>query len=152
MLVDKFQDFNTVEEDHLLLSQVTKKKFSNLPPSWFLLNRESTIDIIANKAMVSNIKILERPISLHCNVGSRQVEYTTNLNRYRRVWYDPKAIANILSLSRATRRYKVVFDRKAGNLFRMILAGREVFSNVSANGIYYHDTVDCAIVLVKTVA
>ena len=115
MLVDKFQDFNTVEEDHLLLSQVTKKKFSNLPPSWFLLNRESTIDIIANKAMVSNIKILERPISLHCNVGSRQVEYTTNLNRYRRVWYDPKAIANIISLSPATSKYRVFFDSEARN-------------------------------------
>ena len=104
MLVDKFQDFNTVEEDHLLLSQVTKKKFSNLPPSWFLLNRESTIDIIANKAMVLKIKRLEIPITLHCNAGSRKVEYTSNLNRYGRVCYDPKAIAKIIFLLHTTRK------------------------------------------------
>ena len=131
MLVDEFQGFNTRAEDHFLLSQVTKDKFSNLPPIWFLLNSKSTKDIITHKAMVLNIKKLERPISIHCNTGSRQVEYTSDLNGYGRVWYDPKAIEKILSLSRATRKYQVVFDREAGNFFRMMLAGREVVFNVS---------------------
>ena len=49
--------------------------------------------------MVTNIWKLPNPIILHCNTGLRQVEYTANLNGYGRVWYDPKEIVNILSLS-----------------------------------------------------
>ena len=152
MLVDEFQGFNTRAEDHFLLSQVTKDKFSNLPPIWFLLNSKSTKDIITHKAMVLNIKKLERPISIHCNTGSRQVEYTSDLNGYGRVWYDPKAVANILSLSCATRKYWVVLDSESGNCFRMLLPGRGVVFNVFTNGLYYHDTVDRAIVLINMVA
>ena len=117
-----------------------------------LLDSESTVDIIANKAMVSNIKISESPITIRCNAGLRQAEYTANLNGYGRVYYDSRAIANILSLYHSTRKYRVVFDREAGNYFRMLLSGREVVFNVPKNGLYYHDTVDNAIVLINTSA
>ena len=80
-----------------------------------LLDSESTIYIILKKAMVSNIKISERPITLYCNEGSRQVDYTAGLNGYGRVWYDPKAITNIISLSPATSKYRVFFDSEARN-------------------------------------
>ena len=102
--------------------------------------------------MVSNIRKSPSPITIDCNAGSRQVDYTADLNGYGRVWYDPKAIAKILSLSCATRKYRVVFDSEAGNCFRMILPGREVVFNVSTNGLYYHNSVDRAIVLFNTVA
>ena len=117
-----------------------------------LLNSESTIDIIDNKAMVSNISNSPSPITIHCNAGSRQVEYTAKLNRYGRVWYDPKAITKILSLYHSTRKYRVVFDSEEGNCFKTMLPGREVVFNVSTNGLYYHNTADRAIVLVNTVA
>ena len=74
MIVDKFQELNTGTEDHFLFSQVSEEKFSNLPPSWLVLDSESTIDIIANKVMVSNIKISSSPINLHYNMASCQVE------------------------------------------------------------------------------
>ena len=57
----------------------------------------------------------------------------------------------MLSLSRATRKYRVVFDSKARNFFRMMLPGREVVSNMLTNGLYYHNTADHAIVLVNTI-
>ena len=152
MLVDKFQDFNNGVENRFFLSQVTEEKFSNPPLSWLLLDSKITIDIIANKKMVSKIKILETPITLRCNVGSQQVEYTSDLNRYERVWYDPKAIVNILSLSCATTKYRVVFGSKAVNLFKIMVLGREVVFNVLTNGLYYHDTMDRVTVLVNTVA
>ena len=86
MLIEKFQDFNTGAEDHFFFSQVSEEKFSNLPPSCLLLDSKSTIDIIANKAMVSNISKSPSPITLHCNAGSRKLKYTANLNGYGRVW------------------------------------------------------------------
>ena len=80
MLVNKFQEFNTGAEDHFFFLQVSEEKFSNLPHRWLILGIESTIDIITNKSMVSNIRKLPSPIILHCNAGSRQVEYTADLN------------------------------------------------------------------------
>ena len=86
MLVDNFWYFNTGAEDHFFLSQVSEEKFSNLTPSWLILNIKSTIYIIDNKAMVSNIRKSPSLITLHCNAGSRQVEYTADLNGYGKVW------------------------------------------------------------------
>ena len=124
LLIDEFNDFNDGAEDNFFFSQLTEEKFSNPPPSWLLLDIKSAVDIIANKYMVPNINRSEITITLHCNAWSRQVEYTANLNGYGRVWYNPKAIANILSLSRATRKYRVVFVGDSGNCFRMMLPGR----------------------------
>ena len=84
MLVDAFENFDTGDKDHLLFSQVIEK-FITIPNSWLLLDSDSTIDIISNKTMVINIQRSSKSIILHCNAGSRQVEYTANLNGYRRV-------------------------------------------------------------------
>ena len=91
------------------------EKFNNIPASWLLLYINSTIDIIVNKVMVSNISKSYRPITLHCNAGLQQVEFTANLIGYGRVCYKPKAISNIPSLSRYNRKYRVVFDSKDRN-------------------------------------
>ena len=80
------------------------------------------------------------------------MEYTAKLNGYRSFCYDPKAISNLLFLYLATRKYRVVFNRKGGNCFSIMLSGREVFFNVSTNRLYFHDTVDLAIVLTNMVA
>ena len=102
--------------------------------------------------MVSKISKSPSPITIHYNAGSRKVEYTANHNGYERVWYNPKAIENIPSLYRATRKYRVVFNSEPGNCFRMMLPGREAVFNVSTNGLYYHNTVDLSIMFVITVA
>ena len=52
MLVNRLRYFNTRAEYHFFLPRVTEEKFSNLPHSWLILDSESTIYIIANKAMV----------------------------------------------------------------------------------------------------
>ena len=79
------------------------------------------------------------------------MEYTTDLNRYGRVWYDPKVIEKILFLSCSIRKYWVVFDSESRNFFRMMLPGRDFVFNVLTNYPYYHNTVDRAIVIVNTV-
>ena len=117
-----------------------------------LIDSEFTIDTISNKAMMKNIQRSPKPTTLHCNVGSRQVEYTSELKGYGRVWYNQKSIANNLSLSCATRKYRGVFNSKDGNYFRLMLPGREVVFNVSTNGLYFHDTVDRITILLNMVA
>ena len=108
MLVNESREFNTGAEDHCFFLRVSDEKLVTPPPSWMLLDSEGTIYIIANKVMVSNIRKSPSPITLHCNEVSRQVDYTSDLNGYGRVWYDPKEISNILSLYCTTRKYRVI--------------------------------------------
>ena len=62
-------------------------------------------------------------------------------------------ISNILSIASVTRKYQVVFDSKAGNLFRMVLPDREVRFQISPNRLYYFDATDCEknVLLLNTV-
>ena len=64
ILFDKFEYFNTRAKDHFFLLQVVGN-FINILASWLFLNIESTIDIIANKSIVTNIKKSDSPITLH---------------------------------------------------------------------------------------
>ena len=72
MLIAEFQYFITGEEYQLFFSQMSKDKFSNLLPIYLLLNIEITIDIVNNKAMVSNINRSSITITLYCNAESRR--------------------------------------------------------------------------------
>ena len=150
MLVDAFENFDTKAKDYFFFSQIIQN-FRDILNTWLLLDSESSINIISNSSIVTNIQRSPNTIILHCNTGSRQVECTTDLNGYARVWYGYKAIANIPSLSHSTREYRVAFDSIEVNCFRLMLPGREVVFNVSDNGLYFHDTVDRAIVLTNMV-
>ena len=54
MLFNTFKNFNTGYEGHFFFSQMIKK-FRNISNSWLLLNIKSSIEIISNKYMVTNI-------------------------------------------------------------------------------------------------
>ena len=150
MLVNAFKNFNTGSEEHLFFSQMVEK-FRYIPNSWLLLNIKSSIEIISNKAMVTNIQRSPNPIILHFNEVLEHLEYTANINDYRRELYEPKAIEKILSLYHATWKYRVVFDSKYRNCFHCMLLDRKVVFNVSTNGLYYYNNVDHAIMLTNTV-
>ena len=65
-----------------------------------------------------------------------------NLPGYVTVWYEPTGIANILSMLRATKKFRVVFDSEGENFFRMVLQDREVRFQLIPNGLYYFDATD----------
>ena len=45
-------------------------------------------------------------------------------------------------MSRATKKFRVVFDSEGGNVFRMVLPDREVRFQLSPNRVYYFDAAD----------
>ena len=56
------------------------------------------------------------------------------------VWYHPKGIANILSLSKVKKRYRVVYDSANGNSFDVYLPANRIRSFIEApTGLYYSD-------------
>ena len=57
---------------------------------------------------------------------------------------------HILSIERKSK-YRVMSDSTKGNQLITVMTGKEVLLNKILNGIYYYDTEDCDLVLVKTV-
>ena len=88
-----------------------------LPLTWILLGSQLTADLIANPKMLFNIrKVLgEDAIQVHCNSRVKIVDRVSDLPGYGTVWYKPTGIANILSISRATKKFRVVFNSEGGN-------------------------------------
>ena len=77
---------------------------------------------------------------IRCNAGSRYTNQQGYLPGYGVVWYDPQAIANILSLSNVSLRYRVKYDSKEDNRFEVTLpSGRKKVFVKSEFGLYYLD-------------
>ena len=61
-----------------------------------------------------------------------------DLPGYGTVWYHPTGIANILSLSRAIKIFKITYDSANGNQFRMHKEdGEDRLFRQSENGLYF---------------
>ena len=86
------------------------------------------MDLIANPKMLVNIRKVrgEDAIRVHCNSKFNFVDRVGDLPGYRTVWYEPTGIVNTLSMSRATKEFRVVFDSEGRIFFRMVLPDREV--------------------------
>ena len=81
-------------------------------------------------------------IRVHCNSRVKVVDRIGELPGYRNFWYEPTRIANILSMSRAMKKFIVIFDSEGRNFFRMVLPDREVKFQLSPNELYYFDAAD----------
>ena len=115
-----------------------------MPLTWFLLESQLTVDLIANPRMLLKNRRVRRKeaIRVHCNSGVKVVDRIGDLPGYGTVWYEPTGIVNILSMLRATKKFRVIFDSEGGNCFRMVLPDREVKFQLSTNGLYYFDAAD----------
>ena len=88
-----------------------------VPLTWILFDRQLMVDLIANTKMLLNIRKVrgEEAIRVHCNSGFKIVDRVGDLPGYITVWYKPTGITNILSMSRETKKFRLVFDSKGGN-------------------------------------
>ena len=115
-----------------------------MPLTWLLLDIQPTVGLIANEKMLVNIRTVRGKdvISVHCKRNAKILDRVGDLTSYVTVWYKPTSIANILSISRATKQIRVSFDSEGGNIFRMVLPDREVIFQLRPNGMYYFDSKD----------
>jgi uncharacterized membrane protein YgcG len=79
--------------------------------SQLLLDSCSTVNLIANKSLLRDIHMVPTTMHIRCNAGVT----TTNLKGWlgdfpEPVWYNPKGVANILSLFVVKQYYRVQYD------------------------------------------
>jgi hypothetical protein len=131
---------------------------SRIPNTWYLLNNQSTCDIVSNPKIVKNIRQVEGHMQLSTQAGSTTTNWMADVpGYYHPVWFHPGGIANILSLINMIAKYHVTYDTCNGNNPNTFCVHKEdgelrMFKQ-SRRGLYYFDTTNSTnhVVLVSTV-
>ena len=106
------------------------------------MDNQSTVDVFHNDKLLRNIRVSPHGhMDIHCNAGVTTTNLIGDLPGYGQVWYHPKGIANILSLSRVKEKYKVTYDSTNGNAFIIHKDNRTIRTfKESERGLFFMDT------------
>ena len=112
-----------------------------IPKSWILLDSQSTIDIFCSPSQIENIRKIGEKMKIHCNVGTHVTDLIGDLPGYGTVWFDPQAIANVLSLQLVKKKYHISYDSNDKNGFIVTKPDRTTFEfRELKSGLHYLDT------------
>ena len=112
----------------------------SIPKTWILLDSQLTVDIFCNPRLLKNIRRTAEGMRIYCNAGSRLTNYVGDLPGYGTVWYNPKAIANILSLHQVCDRYHITYDSAFQQFIVTRPCGKEFVFKELEGGLHYLDT------------
>eukprot|EP00957_Ditylum_brightwellii_P123784 9436065-Ditylum_brightwellii.AAC.1 len=100
--------------NHLLQQSALQGK---IDPNWVLLDSQLTVNVFSNPALLVNIRKARHTLDIYCTAGKSSTDMIGDLPGFGTVWYYAKGIANILSLSKVAKLFKVMFDSTNGKGF-----------------------------------
>ena len=117
-----------------------------------LLDSQSTVDLFCNPKMVARTWTCDESITVRGNGGSLTTKTKALLRNYGEIWFDNRAITNILSLKNVREKYRVTFDSNGSNAFVVHKPkGVNLRFEMHRDGLYYHDPLKHHLTLVNTV-
>ena len=128
------------EEAHQAQVHFNYNQVHEIMRTWVLLDNESTTDIFCDARVVKNIRRVRETLRLHTNGGVLVTNTKADLPGYGTVWFDERAITNILSLSNVKKKRRIVYDSENGDTFEVINKnGDKLKFGPSEHGLYYYD-------------
>ena len=93
-----------------------------------------------NGKLLRNIRKESYFLKIYSTGGVTETNLVGDLPGFGTVWYHPNGIANILSLSKVKKRYRVAYDSANGDSFDVYLPANRIRSFIEApTGLYYSD-------------
>jgi hypothetical protein len=127
------------EEDENLFVQHSKGKKGVVDKNYLLLDNQSTVNQVTNPSLLTNIRKADKPIVVHCNVGSTRTDLIGELGNLT-VHHNPESIANVLSLKSVALRHHVTYDsRDRGGVFQVHMPKGVVEFRPSEQRLHYLD-------------
>jgi hypothetical protein len=103
-----------------------------------LLDSCSSVNLVCNGDLLHDITTVEWSMSVRYNAGVRKTNQQGRLGDFPEpVWYNPKGVANILSLDSVKKHYRVTYDSKGGDTFVVTdNHGPKLHFKPTKNGLY----------------
>ena len=112
----------------------------SVPRLWLLLDSCSTVCLICDKSLLTNIHTVADGIKVHCNAGTIKLNQQGYLGDYPNpCWYHPQGIANIMSMHEVASVYQTTMDSQHANEISLHHNdGTQVPFTPSSKGLYKH--------------
>ena len=145
--------FCTVTHRHRV-TFMQDEKYTGLSKWWILLDNQSTCNVFCNKALLKNIRKVNRSLTIYTNGGKSVTNLKGDLEGVGTVWFDPEGMANVLSLAWMKRRYRVTYDSwdTESEGFVVHKPEKQVLFKETPSGLFVHDVRNRQVVMVNTVA
>ena len=113
----------------------------NIPDHWILLDSQSTVDTFCNPRLVKITRRENDRMRIQCNAGIHVTNLVGDLPGYGPVWFDPRAIANVLSLKLVEEKYHIECNSEKDDRLVVTKPTGEKFNFIqSGSGLHYLDT------------
>jgi hypothetical protein len=103
-----------------------------------LIDSCSSVNLICNGKLLHDVVTVDWHMRVRCNAGVRTTNQQGKLGSFPEpVWYNPKGVANILSLNSVKRHYRVTYDSAGSDTFVVTdKDGLQLHFKPTKNGLY----------------